>query len=284
MSSAQSPARRPRRPWRWLLRLLLTGVVLLAVVVGMSWYEVTHTKLERLELTSTKVTGRPLKVLQITDLHTLRFTPQRDDVIRMAQEQEPDLIAVTGDFVNTTTTDMSRVDAWFAKLVATGIPVYAVPGNHDHWGDHYPAVLDMLEGNKVTVLLNRHERLDGAWGKLDVIGTDDYYTEHGDLTEAMAATREDAYRLVLTHSPEIHPDLAKSPADLAICGHTHGGQVRIPGIGGIIAPGQGWFPHYDKGLFDVGTSKLWIDSGVGQTAPLRLFDQSQISLVTIAPA
>lgn len=274
----------PRRLLRWALRLTLVGIILIGLLAGMSWYEVTHTKVAELELTSSKITGRPLRVLQITDLHDLEFTSQRDDLIGLARDQEPDLIALTGDFVNTYTKDLSRLDAWFTQLAALDIPMYAVPGNHDHWQGNLPGVLAMLTRHGVTVLDDRHTTLDGEWGKLDVIGTDDYYTRNGNLAEAIRGTRPEAYQLVLTHAPEIHTVLGSSTADLAICGHTHGGQIRIPGVGAIVAPGQPYFPEWDKGLYDVGKAKLYIDSGVGQTVPVRLLDQSQISLITVAPA
>ncbi|MEL4356576.1 MULTISPECIES: metallophosphoesterase [unclassified Luteococcus] len=272
-----------RRVLRWSLRLLITGLVLVALLAGLSWYEVTHTKLARLELTSAKITGRPLKVMQITDLHDLEYTSQRDDLIEMVAEQQPDLIALTGDFVNTETRDFGRLDVWFGKLAALGIPMYAVPGNHDHWQGNLPGLEKMLESHGVQILADRHVSLDGEWGRLDLIGTDDYYTRRGNLAKAIAGARPDAYQLVLTHAPEIHKVLATSTADLAICGHTHGGQIRLPWAGAIVAPGQPYFPEWDKGLYDVGRSWLYIDSGVGQTVPVRLLDQSQITLITVAP-
>lgn len=283
--TSDQPSPRHRRRFRWLLRTLLLGLLALALVAGMSWYEVTHTRVERVELHHQKITGRPLKVLQITDLHNVAM-PQRDQIIELARQQEPDLVAITGDLVNTTTTDLSRIDAWLGQLMTLGLPVYAVPGNHDHHRrDGVGPVLEMLEGHQITVLTNRHVAFDGDWGRVDLVGTDDYYAEQGDLPRAMRGTREDAFQLVLTHSPQIFDDLANSSAELAICGHTHGGQVRIPGVGAIHIPGaEGLFPRLDKGLFQAGSAQLYIDSGVGQTAPLRLFTPSQITLLTLAPS
>lgn len=285
MSQTADPSpSRLRRVLRWVGRLLLVGILLLCLVVTMSWYEVTHTKLATLELSSPKVSGRPLRVMQVTDLHDVSM-PQRQEVIEMVREQDPDLIAVTGDLINMYTEDLNRIDAWFGDLAALGIPVHVVPGNHDHWEGRVGPVVEMAQDNGATVLQNRNVRLDGPWGKLDVVGTDDYYTGVGDLDKAMQGTREDAFQLVLTHSPQVFDDLAASDAELAICGHTHGGQVRIPGIGAIHTPGGGGlFPRLDKGLFDAGSAQLYIDSGVGQSIPLRLFDQSQITLITIHPS
>lgn len=264
--------------------------LLLAATTALSWHDVTHTRLAHLDLTSPKVHGRALKVMQITDVHDRGSAAQRAAIVAMVEQQRPDLIALTGDLVSVFTKDPSRMEGFITQLTSLGIPTYYVPGNHENLnpnpGDQAADVQAMVARHGVTVLLNRNTPRDGPWGRLDVIGTDDYYTNRGNLAEALRGTRADAYHLVLTHSPGIVDDQAALPAgavDLAICGHTHGGQVRIPGIGALYAPGGGFLPTYDQGLFHIGNSQLYVDSGVGQSFPLRLFDQSQVTLITVAP-
>lgn len=269
---------------RWRRRLLAAALVLVLGLGTLCWHDVTHVRLQRVDFRFPGLTGRPLRVMQVSDLHDLEYTTHRDDIVSMVHEEQPDLVAITGDLVNTATRDLSRLDRWFGLLEQTGRPVFVVPGNHDHWSGQWPRVKEMVESHGATVLVDRHVAIDGAWGRLDLVGTDDYSTGRGHLDRAMRGTRPDAIQLVLTHAPEIHTVLAGSGAELALCGHTHGGQVRIPGVGAIVAPGQPYFPHWDRGLYPVGDSWLHIDSGVGQTRPLRLFNQSQVSLVTISGA
>lgn len=272
------------RTHRWLRRLAaltLVGAMLLAGLVLESRREIATVKLATLDLASDKLDGA-LRVLQITDTHD-QDAARWQQVVAHARETRPDLIALTGDVVNTFTSDYGRLDAFMAELAALQIPTYYVQGNHDHWEGHLPAVTATLEKHGVTVLANNHATLDGAWGNLDVVGTTDYYDSDASLPDAMAGTRPNAFQLVLTHDPGIVDDLAASGAELAICGHTHGGQVRLPLIGALYAPGQGFLPDYDKGLFTVGNSRLYIDSGAGQTAPLRFLDPAQVTLITLHP-
>ena len=276
------PSQRPRR----LLASLLVAAVILGVPLALrSHWEVTHTKLATLDLTSPKITGRPLRIMQVTDVHNLPRESQRDAIVAMVREQAPDLIAVTGDLESVFTKDLAPMDDFVGDLAAIGIPVYYIPGNHENDntrpGNTTADVVAMIEKHGGTALINRHVTQDGPWGTLDVIGTDDYYKQRGDLPKAMEGTRPDAYHFVLTHSPQAFDALSVSTADLAVCGHTHGGQVRLPWIGALYAPGGGFMPRLDKGLFDAGNAKLYIDSGVGASSPLRLNDQSQVTLITI---
>lgn len=281
-----------RRPACRLVRVL-AALAGLTVVLGVplalrSHWETRHTRLATLDLTSPKVAGRPLRILQVTDVHDLPRKAQRDAIVAMAREQHPDLVAVTGDLISVGTTDLGPMDGFVADLAAVGVPLFYVPGNHEN-DNHHPGtttadVIAMVERHGGTALVNRTTRLDGPWGRLDVIGTDDAYRHRADLPTAMAGTRDGAYHLVLTHSPYVTDALAASTADLAICGHTHGGQVRIPGFGALYTPGGGFPPKYAKGLFDVGTGRLYVDSGVGQSIGPRLNDQSQVTLITVRPA
>ncbi len=114
-----------------------------------------------------------------------------------------------------------------------------------------------------------------------MIGTVDYYIGQGDLDAALAGTRPEAFRLVLTHSPDAAPALRGSAVDLAVCGHTHGGQIRFPIIGALYIPGE-WFPDYDKGWYDLAGVPLYVDSGVGTTGPrVRFLNQSQVTLFEV---
>ena len=93
---------------------------------------------------------------------------------------------------------------------------------------------------------------------------------------------EKEYNLLLSHSPNKPINYLNKNIDLILSGHTHGGQVRIPIIGGVLAPGQGLFPKYDKGLYKIGNTSLYIDSGLGNSLlPIRMFNRVQISNIEV---
>lgn len=280
---------RPRK-----LRRLLLGTLagLLLAGVGLVVHDTAFTRLHQVDFVSEKVSpDRGLRVLQITDFHSLARTAQVDQVIRLAERAEPDVVAITGDLVTTTDADYGQVERLFAGLARTHRNIFLVWGNHDHWNATHTGTTrlhELVVQYGIVLLNNTSLPLDGPWGSLEVIGTDDYFSSDGDLAAGLTGTRPAAFRLVLTHSPEAIPDLRGSAVDLAICGHTHGGQLRLPGIGAITVPGQGWWPQYDKGWFHLddpagGPSvPLHIDSGVGTTGPpIRVFNQSQLTLYQV---
>ncbi|NHB83792.1 hypothetical protein G7085_01315 [Tessaracoccus sp. HDW20] len=108
--------------------------------------------------------------------------------------------------------------------------------------------------------------MTGAFGDLTLIGVDDYYTGNGDLAAAVDGAPEEGFRLVVTHSPEILPSLDRHGIDYAMCGHTHGGQIRLPLVGAIYQPGGQWFPRVSKGAYTDGDATLYIDSGSASPA------------------
>jgi len=271
---------------RWIWRTLAFSFVALvvasmALVVHDTWF----TKLGDVRLTSDNVAaGRPLRILQLTDIHDLPRQRQLDSIVELASGAHPDLIAVTGDLANVTTTDFTRMQGLLERLVGLGVPVYFVPGNHEYGNAAYAAEKQMIADTGAVFLLNRGTALDGPWGALDVMGTGDYSTGHGNLAAATQGRRPGAFGLVLTHAPEkVIPLLADSGTDLVICGHTHAGQIRLPWVGALFTPDGGWLPTYDKGTFTFGDTTLYIDPGVGTTGiPVRFFNPSQITLIEVS--
>ena len=253
-----------------------------AGAAAVAYRDTSYTRVRHVRLTSVKLTpGTSLRVLQVSDTHDL--APGRvDALLRLARSQHPDLIATTGDIVNTDTSDFSSVERLLRGLVAITPTTFYVRGNHDHWNARHTELWDLVATTGVIPLVNEQTTLTGAFGTITLVGTDDYYTHHG----SMPSQRRDPgrYTLVLTHAPEFRVELkkARSGIDLALCGHTHGGQIRLPLVGALIIPGQGRFPTYSKGLYPFAGGTLYIDSGVGTTGPrLRFWNQSQISLIEV---
>ncbi|WP_255259575.1 hypothetical protein [Lentibacillus sp. CBA3610] len=112
---------------------------------------------------------------------------------------------------------------------------------------------------------------------------DDRQQEHDISSKAFKNLRSEYYTILLSHAPDITKQYQSIPADLILSGHTHGGQIRLPFIGALLAPGQVLFPKLDRGTFPLDPEQyLYIDSGLGTTRlPVRFFNQSQMSLVTI---
>lgn len=246
-------------------------------------WEVEHTMLATTQHSTTELAGE-FRLLQLTDFHAIRDRAQVDSIIALARSAEADVIALTGDLINTYNPDLLPVEQLVDGLAALGVPIYFIDGNHDHWSADHARLHAVLRERGVTLLDDEHRILTGDWGQVALIGVDDYFTRHGDLPAAVAGLPADGFRLVLTHSPEIFDSLAANGVDYAVCGHTHGGQIRLPFDIALYSPGGQFFPKLSKGRYTDGDATLFIDSGIGVTGPpYRLFNQSQITLHVLGP-
>jgi predicted MPP superfamily phosphohydrolase len=160
---------------------------------------------------------------------------------------------------------------------------YYVLGNREWRNGNINSFLNGLNERKVMILNNTNIKFPKENFITNLCGIDDPYTGVEDVEKAFDGIDTKHFTILLSHSPDIIMKESHILADLILCGHTHGGQVRLPFIGAVIAPRQGFFPVYDKGLFDIDTdTKLYIDSGLGNSLlPLRFWNRSQMSFITI---
>ena len=262
--------------------LLVLGLIAVALL-GRARWEVATTTLTTTSHATSELSGE-LRVAQVTDFHNIPRYAQVREIVALVRDSDPHVIALTGDLINTSNRTLEPVRWLLRGLSDIGVPMYFVDGNHDHWSDDQQRLHGILEQFGVQRLSNEHRGLSGEWGQLTLIGVDDYFSGHGDLAAAVDGA-PDGFRFVLTHSPEILPHLDRHGIDYAICGHTHGGQIRLPFIGAIYQPHRQFFPKVSKGGYTDGAATLFVDSGVGVTGPkLRFLNQSQVTLHRIGPA
>lgn len=242
-------------------------------------------KLEKVMFRSSKIQeDAKFTILQISDLHNHVFGNDHERLISAVQNTNADLIVLTGDLIDKTTMTFEHILPLVDQLTAINEHVYFVPGNHEWENGRTAEFLNALREHSVTLLNNRHTRITKGSATINLAGIDDPGTEHDNLGEAFRDIENTHYTILLSHSPGIIKQNEPIPADLILSGHTHGGQIRLPLIGALIAPGQGYFPTYDKGTFHISDGlHLYIDSGAGTTRlPIRFLNKSQISLITIA--
>ena len=218
-----------------------------------------------------------LRIVQLTDLHCGRFAPERrvDEWVDQANALQPDLIALTGDFIAWGPTYVEPVARSLGRLRARR-GVFACMGNHDYFGAGEPLVR-ALEGHGITVLRNRWQALgDGVI----VAGVDDQWTRRHDLDAALRGIPADAFTLLLCHDPKLFPDIAGAGVPLTLSGHTHAGQLAVP-----------FMPHlnlaaligrYTSGIYREGDSTLYVGAGLGTTGPpVRIGTRSELPLFTL---
>ena len=232
------------------------------------------------------------KIVQISDLHDAQIGENNEKLIAMTAETEPDCIVLTGDFVDSSRFHPERSLSVAEALVKIA-PVYYVSGNHEAIlpDAEYQALTDGLRALGVCVLEDESAELTRGGQSIRLIGLTDIGFHPGTLEEKKDALRtalsallpEDEFSVTLAHRPELMDVYTECGAPLVLSGHAHGGQIRLPGIGGLIAPGQGLFPKYTEGKYEENGTTLVVSRGVGNSVlPLRVNDRPQIVVVQLA--
>lgn len=279
-----------------VLLLLLIAFAVMAV-----WTLWGNTALMTTEMKISLPAGRfpasfsGFRIAHVSDLHNAEFGEGNEKLLQMISQGRPDIIVITGDLVDSSRTDIGIAVA-FAEKAKKIAPTYYVSGNHEALisAPEYETLKTGLEAAGVTVLEDRAVYLERNGEKITLIGlADPSFTIKNDLfgeTAAMVKARLDnltgeennAYTILLCHRPELFDTYVASRIDLALSGHTHGGQFRFPFIGGLIAPNQGFFPKYDAGLFTEGNTYMIISRGLGNSVvPLRFNNRPELIFIEL---
>ncbi len=224
------------------------------------------------------------RIAQVSDLHNAEFGEENGTLISLIREAEPDIIAVTGDLVDSNRTDIGTALS-FIRAVVKLAPVYFVSGNHEAMisDGEFESLLSGLADAGVTVLDGASEDIIIGGGQIRLVGVRD--PAFGPLALPDGLKDDSIYTVVLAHRPEFFAEYAAAGADIILSGHTHGGQLRLPFVGGVIAPGQGWFPKYDAGLFEENGARMIVSRGLGNSIiPVRINDRPELVIVELNEA
>jgi len=210
-------------------------------------------------------------VALVSDLHNKRFGKGQARLVRAVRDLQPDLIALTGDFVDMHTKDMRAVTE-FLEGVQGLAPMYYVDGNHDPNSPFYGDLLDLLAEYGVTVLKGDSAALEHGGDTMTLSGYP-YWELHYPLQSA---------DIMLYHSPEDFHRFAALGCGLVLSGHNHGGQIALPGGKAIFAPGGGLFPEYSGGVYTEGEATMVLSRGLGSVyVPVRAFARPEVVGITL---
>jgi len=255
-------------------------IILVVVLISDILFEIKVTKLSYGVYETSKLPiGKKLKVLQISDFHDKKS--YHDELLIKIQGLSPDIVVITGDFLDADTKDLKNAYSFIDKLKKINSNIYFVSGNHEWRNSNREKFIQGLKDRKVYVLNNGNNVVTINNIKINLCGIDDFNTKHGNLQQALEEIDRSNLTLLLSHVPNIAMRNKDLDVDLVLSGHTHGGQVRLPFIGALIAPGQGYFPKYTKGFYKINKNIVYIDSGAGTSSfPVRFLNRSQVSLIT----
>ncbi|QGY39155.1 metallophosphoesterase [Pseudodesulfovibrio cashew] len=223
-------------------------------------------------------------ICHLSDLHSREYGAGNRELLRIIDEHKPDLIAMTGDMIDKRRCDES-VCLHLCREAARIAPAKFVTGNHEMTNFHQ-MIQHRLRDTGVDFLDNRNTILQRGGDKVYLAGAGEYnYYGKQSIKFSMNGIPEDACSIVLSHHPEIMEEFSNRKANLILSGHTHGGQIRLPFAGAVIAPDQWVFPRYTDGLYRKGGTAMYVSRGLGNSIiPLRLNCPPEIAFLTLEPA
>lgn len=269
---------------------ILSGILLI-LIVWTAWGNAA------LELNTYTISSRGLpdafdgyRIAQVSDLHNAEFGDGNQRLLDMLREAEPDMIAITGDLIDSRKTNIAVALA-FAEEAVRIAPCYYVSGNHEARVPEYRELKAGLEAAGVTVLDDARVEIEISGKSITIIGVNDpsfladYLTSDAAVMDRKLSelSSEDAsFTILLSHRPELFDTYAAHDMDLVLTGHAHGGQFRLPLIGGLIAPNQGLFPKYDDGLYSEGNTNMIVSRGLGNSIlPFRFNNRPEVVLIEL---
>lgn len=226
------------------------------------------------------------RIVQISDLHNKVFSQENAGLMREIRALKPDIIVLTGDFIDASTHTHVDDALLFMKQIAEVAPVYYVYGNHEHYLDKSvtDAYEQQIQDYGIHLLVNETVQIESKTGQtFSMIGMDDLSLQ-ANILQTLADEAPDEFQVLLAHEPQfLHDYYAETGVDLVFSGHAHGGQWRIPFLHrGFYAPDQGFFPSMTEGEVQSGDTTMYISRGLGNSAfPLRLFNHPEIVCVTL---
>ncbi len=237
-----------------------------------------------------------IKIVQLSDLHSKPF----GKVIELTEKQAPDIIVITGDYINDKCRNKNKMLQFGIELLNIA-PVYYITGNHERRLDNFDELMGELKSIGFTVLLNEIATTDINGSTVNILGLDENQADFEDYKARKNGTFQyqdmsgyfnslaklNGFKLVLSHFPENYKAVTENNYsqynfDLQLSGHAHGGQFILPIIGPVFSPGQGIRPKYARGSFG-DRPKLIVSRGLGNAEfPFRLFNHPQINVISIS--
>ncbi|MEE0037936.1 MAG: metallophosphoesterase [Lachnospiraceae bacterium] len=279
----------------------IIGMIILLIGCFILWqhFELKKFRITSYEYQTDKIT-QSVNFAVVADLHAHVYGRDNDILIQKIKEQKPDIILVPGDMIVSRYPETYETAYQTFEKLTEIAPVYFSNGNHESRVSKVPVMQTeaFLEYENrvrklgVHILNNASEEVILYGGKfcisgleipLECYGKGSYepLPEHF-IRDVLGDAKQDSVQILMAHNPMFAKEYAEWGADVSVCGHTHGGLVRIPGIGSVISPQFELFPKYDAGEFNFGDRKVYVSKGLGtHTFHIRVFDRAEVLMIRI---
>ncbi len=290
--------------------IIIMAVILILILLRVR-YETRHFKIQEYKIVTDKITDE-IKFAFITDLHNCKYGDKNQSVIEAIVKENCSFLVIGGDLISGkrnigehSPLEYCENAIDFLNGISGKIPVFYTFGNHEtriknrkEKNPIYETYIKGIEQAEITYLNDKME----VWeNDKDVIRIKGYEmpeqvydnSEEFDIFELVDKTkdiqegknvRDDSFCILTVHSPEFFKDYVKTRTDLILCGHNHGGTVRLPFVGGLISRDYKLFPKYSYGIYEKNGKKMILTSGLGDhTIHFRLFNMPEIVVITLQP-
>lgn len=275
--------------------IIILAFVVIALVTFISWIIRGNTALQ---LNTYRITSSRLpeafngyRIAQVSDLHNAEMGKQNEKLLDILKEAKPDIIAITGDLIDSRHTNIAIALDFAAKAVNIA-PCYYVTGNHEARISEYDDFKNSLIKLGVVVLDDEQISIELGDDCITLIGVNDpsFQTNYlfGDDETVMGSKLQELtkdsndYKVLLSHRLELFELYESYDIDLILSGHAHGGQFRLPVLGGVLVPNQGFFPRYDAGLYTKNNTNMIVSRGIGNSAfPFRFNNRPEVVLIEL---
>ena len=261
-----------------------------ALAIWIAWGN-TALEMNRITVTSAALPEdfSGYRIAHVSDLHNAQMGKENEKLIELLKAAEPDMIAITGDIIDSKNTDID-ISIQFVTEAVKIAPCFYVTGNHEAWVAQsvYAELEQQMQEAGVTVLHDSEILLERNGAFVSLIGMDDpdYAAQKlGSLNvdqQIKKLTATENYIILLSHRPELFQHYCEAEIDLVLSGHAHGGQFRLPFVGGLVAPDQGFFPEYDAGQYSDGDKNMIVSRGIGNSIiPIRFNNRPEVVLIEL---
>ncbi|TGB05097.1 metallophosphoesterase [Halobacillus salinus] len=277
---------------RVFLKNMLKSVVGFLGVSGLSYYYARYIEpemltIKRYPLLHTKIPDsfQGFTILQFSDTHLgFHYDIQSfERLVNTIQKQSPDVIVFTGDLVDAPHTYyfhpelvrlLDKLEAPFGK--------YWIYGNHDHGGYGTEKIKEVMGNGGFQLLQNEHHRIQKEGTEIVLAGLDDMMLGSPDIESALYNTSEELYTILLVHEPDSADRYHAYPVDVQLSGHSHGGQIQLPGFGYLVTPPMA--EKYVEGHYALDSLDLFVSRGIGTTRlPYRFLCRPEMSIFHLEP-
>lgn len=262
--------------------LILVGIV---TILYATFIEPDLLRVVHYDFPHSKIQGQPIKVVQFSDTHVGNFftIEELKKVVDKINEQQADLVLFTGDLIDDASVYQGSIEEIGTVLsnIQSKFGKYAVFGNRDYGGGAERFYKELMESAGFHVLLNNHETINVKGTTLSLFGADDARIGYYDAKQTIQGIEENNFNLLLVHEPDLIDDFVDYPVDLAVAGHSHGGQVYIPFVGPLLTTTLA--EKYVRGLYEINDNlSLYVNTGIGNTrVPFRFFNVPQITVFNL---